>query len=500
MAGEPTPDPDAGIDFPRVDGEVSTTRVGRGACAAAAGAVDQRLAARIGAVPNWRKGYLAPFRQLTEVSAISPENAIAVSTAGLDYLWNTMQFVRDGSSVPVAELAPAAQPSTRGVLIKGDGQPQRDLVVPYGNDRLSGDALLKQLDDWVADGVVEPGFAEAVSMVSRNPDWLDTSDVTVIVLGAGSEMGPFYSLLRWGGRIVGVDLRRPEVWRRLIAQTRRFGGSLEVPVPIDSPVAMSDQEVAQVAGADLIRETPEVLEWLRGIDGQMILGNYLYADSGLHVRVSLAADALAVGLSDKDLMLAYLATPTDAFAVPWRDVELSRHKWEHRRTKLIQGPLHLAGQFKPNYQDTITTVDHRPLGVADCLVPQQGPNYALAKRLQRWRAVVARTQGTPVSLNVAPATRTKSVVKNKALAAAYAGAYRFGIHVFEPSTANSLMAAMLVHDLRNPRAAANPDVDLANPMDLFSAAANHGGLWTVAYEPRSVLGVAAAMGMFEYRA
>ena len=36
-------------------------------------------------------------------------------------------------------------------------------------------------------------------------------------------------------------------------------------------------------------------------------------------------------------------------------------------------------------------------GVNDSLVPQQGPNYALAKRLQRWRATVAREAGIPVS-------------------------------------------------------------------------------------------------------
>ncbi|MDQ1247168.1 MAG: hypothetical protein QG597_1538, partial [Actinomycetota bacterium] len=30
--------------------------------------------------------------------------------------------------------------------------------------------------------------------------------------------------------------------------------------------------------------------------------------------------------------------------------------------------------------------------------------------------------------------------------------------------------------------------------------ANHGGLWTTGYEPRSVLGFAAMLGMFESRA
>ena len=84
-------------------------------------------------------------------------------------------------------------------------------------------------------------------------------------------------------------------------------------------------------------------------------------------------------------------------------------------------------------------------------MPQQGPNYALAKRLQRWRATRARDDGVTVSLNVAPPTRTRSVVKNRALAAAYAGAHRFGIEVFEPATSNTLMAALLVHDLRSGR-------------------------------------------------
>ena len=50
-------------------------------------------------------------------------------------------------------------------------------------------------------------------------------------------------------------------------------------------------------------------------------------------------------------------------------------------------------------------------------------------------------------MNVAPPTRTRSVTKNRVLAAAYAGAHRFGVEVFEPATTKVLMAALLVHDL-----------------------------------------------------
>jgi hypothetical protein len=122
-------------------------------------------------------------------------------------------------------------------------------------------------------------------------------------------------------------------------------------------------------------------------------------------------------------------------------------------------------------------------------VAQQGPNYALAKRLQRWRGTVARDAGTTVSLNVAPPTRTRSVVKNRALAAAYAGAHRFGVEVFEPATSNVLMAALLVHDLHTGGGPVQP-----HPWQDEAHAAAHGGLWRAPYAPRSALGLAAVLG------
>jgi hypothetical protein len=128
-------------------------------------------------------------------------------------------------------------------------------------------------------------------------------------------------------------------------------------------------------------------------------------------------------------------------------------------------------------------------GVNDSLVPQQGPNYALAKRLQRWRAVTARQAGTTVSMKVAPPTRTRSVVKNRALAAAYAGAHRFGIEVFEPATSNVLMAALLVHDLR----VGTPAQEHPWQDEAFGAV--HGGLWRGPYDPRSALGLAVVLGL-----
>ncbi len=101
---------------------------------------------------------------------------------------------------------------------------------------------------------------------------------------------------------------------------------------------------------------------------------------------------------------------------------------------------------------------------------------------------MARDGGTVVSLNVAPPTRTRSVTKNRVLAAAYAGSHRFGVEVFEPATCRTLMAALLVHDLH----AGGPGQ--VHPWQDEADAAAHGGLWRSAYAPRSALGIAALLG------
>jgi hypothetical protein len=69
----------------------------------------------------------------------------------------------------------------------------------------------------------------------------------------------------------------------------------------------------------------------------------------------------------------------------------------------------------------IVTKSGAQLYVVDGSVSAQGPNYALAKRLQHWRAVVSRSNGHTVSSNVAPSTATRSVVHNAQFAAAYGG-------------------------------------------------------------------------------
>ena len=505
-----------GVAFPQGgDGRRSTSATGRAVFADSVRAVDPALAARIEHTADWRGGYIGPLRDIVLAAAIDPQAALDVSRDGLASAHRRFVFARGGEELPLWEaMRRWTTPGFGSVTVRGSIPRETELTLPYRGRRLFGDDLRRQVDRWVASGIAEPGFASALTLVMDNPDWLDLSDVDIAVLGAGAELGPTRALLRWGARVHAVDLPRPDLWSRLIDITRGTAGSLRIPIRLDRdgnpPFVVGghvhpedDATVAAQAGADLLTRTPELLTWLREIEQPFVLGTYAYADGAAHVLLSMAADALATELlaGRDDLTLAYLATPTDVFRVPMDAVDESRRRWESRGLSgLLQTPLRLMRQFEPNYPTTYLADDGIEFGINDSLVPQQGPNYALAKRLQRWRALVARADGVPVSLNLAPATRTRSVVKNRALAAAYAGAGRFGVEVFDPATSTTLMAALLVHDLRNPAAAANPDTPLANPMDLFTRAANHGGLWRAAYAPRSVLGIAALLGMFDSKA
>ena len=168
--------------------------------------------------------------------------------------------------------------------------------------------------------------------------------------------------------------------------------------------------------------------------------------------------------------------------------------------RLLRPTLGLATpSFHPNIDTLHPGPDGREYALADSLVLQQGPNYALAKRLQQWRAIEARARGRRVSLNIAPATTTASVTNNPILAAAYAGAHHFGIEAFAPETTRALMAALWVHDLRSDESAANPARALVHPWDLFTDNACHGGFWTCPYLPRTALPYAAAIGFLTGR-
>jgi hypothetical protein len=484
-----------GVVFPlAADGRRSTSALGRAVVADALRRVDAAGALGAEQETNWRSGYLVHFRRLVEAGLASKEAALSVARDGVGSLHARMRVSGpDGEETALdALLSAPAKASFATLSVPGTAQPETELSLPYRGERLRGDSLARRLDAWVSDGVIEPSCADAVREVAAHPEWLRLPGRTVAALGAGAEVGPVEVLLRWGAQVAAVDVPSRPVWERLLGTARRGAGTLLVPVAGAAPGPVlpdsGDEATARLAGLDLARQVPAAAEWLAGLDGPLVLGNYVYADGAANVAVCAAADALTerLGAARGDLALAFLATPTDVYAVPAEAVAHSVREYASRprAAKLAGRPLRTLSGGRLLRRAYVPSADP---GICD------SPNYALAKRLQRWRAAVARESGATVSLNIAPPTRTRSVVKNRALAAAYAGAHRFGAEVFDPATTRTLMAALLVHDLSAPRPAH------AHPWQDEAHAAAHGGLWRIAYAPRSALGLAALLGYFAAR-
>ena len=478
------PTPTSGVQFPTdPSGSRSTGTLAKQVVADALASVDPSAAARIHNIKDWRKGYIEPFTELVAAGVHDAAAWDGVARAGLDSLQSRMVGAHDvdGETVetPMKDyLDVVVAPSTPGTeTITGTAEPVQTLSIPYRGEHLSGAALRDHLDRWVERGVIEPSCAAALRLVQDNPDWLSLPGRAMLVLGLGSEMGPARQLLRWGADVMGVDLPTSPVWDRLRSETDQFAGRLHVPT-----------DASGAPGINLLTQLPELAGWARAAaPAPLTIGSYFYADGGLHVQLSSAADALVVDLlSDSTATaLAYLATPMDTFVVPADVREASDAALSARKAtdiKKIVGTLTGGKVFHRNYAPGNGPAVH------DALVPQQGPNYTLAKRIQRWRATTAFADGHTVSVNIAPATDTYSVTKNKILANTYKGAGAFGIEIFQPETSSAMLAALLVHDLNVGR----PEVDVQWQHESSGAAS--GGLWRQPYLPRTALPVAALLG------
>ncbi len=459
------------IEFPAdAQGKRSSTLAGTKIVAAALEVLNPDWAAQARSETHWRRNYPLHFHRLVEGGLASSQAALSSAQAGLDEAWRQFQL----SEVTAPTLAINSHTFAFDQTLA-----QAPWQVPYRGKMLEGQALKDQIEKWVQANIMEPTAAQALSACMDHPEWFDLSDRHLVLLGAGSEAGPLTWLLKWRANICAVDLARPAIWERIAALAAK--GNAKVIAPMQQGVL----------GVDLLKDTHAIAKWLTGVHPQLDIAAHAYADGEAHVRVVMACDLIQQQVrqhSSVATSFAFMATPTDIFAIPKNAALASQKAFESRPllSRGLQKSLKLASGEK-FFQANITGLVNG-YGVADSLVLEQGPNYALAKRMQQWRAIVSHAQGIKVSLNVAPSTTTSSVVKNPALAAGFAGADTFGMEVFEPDTTNALMAAIWVHDLRTQAP------EFAHPYELMMRSANHGGLWTCAYRPRSALPFAAALG------
>ena len=479
----------------------STSLVGKQILAEALSGLDHTIAQDVLTEKNWRKNYPRYFKSLVELGLRNTTNALDIATQGLEKAHQSFDFHRDGTSHRFADIMSLETKTLHTVQLKGESTASPEWYVPYRGHKLQGQALLNQIQNWQDAGIIAPSHADALRDAQAHPEWFDLSDRTMVLFGAASEAGPLPWLTRWKANIAAVDLPNSRVWDKILTLVQEGNATLYAPcaehLEDNTPIAVLKEKL----GANLLTQTPEIAHWLAQSQHQLDLAGVAYLDGEKHVRVSMAMDSIMRYVSEQkpDTSLMFMCTPTDVYAVPKEVIEAATDKNQQRSSlqkRLTQGIATLSRKhFFQNNQAQLMQCDNgQQYGIADCLVVEQGPNYALAKRLQQWRATLARHQGQRVSINIAPSTTTHSVTKNPLLKAAFNGASLFDVESFEPETTNAIMAALWVYDLRSAQSVANPETVLEHPLELMMKGANHGGLWRVAYLARSALPFAALYG------
>lgn len=338
-----------------------------------------------------------------------------------------------------------------------EAKPQ--LVVPYKGQFLKGEELKKQLNKWAKYGTIEPDAAASVSKLADGP--LDLTGQHFVLIGAGSAMGPFIKLLEHGATVVAIDIPGAwgagacKMWERLITTARNSSGTLIFPLSKTQDTCANDADMYAACGCNLTEQPGEIVAWLKTVapKSRLTIGNYTYLDGDLHVKLSVAADAVINGVCDarKDTAVAFLCTPTDIHFVPdeAHKAALKNYGWHPGKgIELLIHFLTFGTKLVKNALPPITAADNSKIKLIDGLSVAQGPNYALAKRLQHWRAIVAYENGHVVSSNIAPSTSTASVVSNRTFAWAYGGMPYFKPYeIFVQDTTNAIMAAVLISDV-----------------------------------------------------
>jgi hypothetical protein len=464
---------------------------------AAAARDNRELFQNITGAPDWRKWYIRLYGQLAIEEGRSPAQLAKMATAGLAE-FHAHLHTDSGQLLSEAVANGFASDLVETVVIRGSGSKQAIAVARHQG------SLADLATEWDLEGWAEPGLIESFRFLDQNPNLSLDGNLLFAVAGA-AEFAPTEHWLAWGGQVAVVARNNPNTWEKLIAMARASGGTMLVPVvrqDRSTPLSeLSDKELAQVAGLDMLEHYAEIASWMNQLykeaKSKFILGLYAYTPKVNHIRVQAVQETLAdlamQKFSKDKLVFSWLATPTDSTAGPASIGQDQIARFSNRSALRIVrdsflGILNAARPAKPIF---FNSESGEKLMLVDASVQQQGPSYSFSKRTQRWRAYLAHYAGIRVSYQISPPARTNSVLRHKILRASYQGAPLFGVKPFEVDVAKSAAAAALVRDVLDPNSYSNKDT--TTELQCFSAI--HGGLWRIAYRPRSVWIAATLIGL-----
>jgi len=320
-----------------------------------------------------------------------------------------------------------------------------------------------------------------------------------------------------GATVVAIDIpgawgkggKRPTsgLWKRLCDTAKASPGKLVFPLSKPQGECTDEMDMYESSGCDLMKQPGEIANWLcewqatLPATAKVMIGNYTYLDGDLHVKLALCADYCIQRLRQArpSTGVAFLCTPTDIHVCTSESDAAARANYGsgfgsmglEKLANVLSGGKFLI----KNFDKPVETTSGKSIKLVDGLSVAQGPNYALAKRMQHWRAQLEFEAGATVSSMVAPSTATISVIHNKTFAWAYGGMPYFKFEIFKQETTNAVMAAMLMHDTLNPKGPKNPanrkTFHVDNSLELFRTQGVHGGLWRSPYKVDSVGEVSA---------
>lgn len=372
-----------------------------------------------------------------------------------------------------------------------NGEPGFVAEVPWDGKLYRRRELLGLSERLATEGILTDAARSALRWIVEHLEErggrLDLRSERFALLGAGAELAPARMLLAAGARVLWIDLTSPE--QALGAELRTLAGSL-----------------SQLAGANNLLQAPRaVVEAIERFadDSAVHLGLFAYASGASREwRLAATMNAIAGGLQPERVRsVSMLVSPTTAAPV----------QPESARQAEARGRSAAPWQQLLRGMRVLVPGGHDALGetrVARAAVSIQGLSYQAAQYVSKLataetfavyglRGDAERPRPVTVSANVAGITATRSL-QHPLFQAAFLGAPRFGVRIFDPVTTRALSGLLILHDLLNPDAPGASSGRAVAPGDKAQRLLSqqvHGGVYSLPYELESAIRVAALIGL-----
>lgn len=400
-----------------------------------------------------------------------------------------LRFGRGDASVPLGEHLSLTASPPELTRTRFQAEPAPLAEVPLDGRRHRGREIIELADRLLGSYELTQAARDALVWIVERAEAdggrLDLRGQRFVLFGAGAELSPVELLLRAGASVLWVDLTDPA---RVLSSARSLSG-----------------ELVHAQGASNLLEQPrEIASAIRAFaeDGPVHVGMFAYAPgASKEWRLGAAMNAIVANV-DPSLLgsISLLISPTTVSALTPETIagatERARTAPSWQRALARMGVL-----SQPSY--------HGAQGVQVSLatVSLQGLSYQAAQYIAKIAAAETyavhgtrgQAEGSPpitVSANVAGITRTRSL-SHPLFQAAFAGAPKLGVRIFDAASTRALSGLIMLHDLLNPNAPGSASVT-AEPREKAARLLSqqvHGGVYSLPYVLEGAIRVAAVVGL-----